>query len=293
MSSSLPEIENHSAAVSGGRLKGLATRRPLLLYFVLSYAFFWLFLILYALIVFGALRLQVDSLPTWLMPLVQIIGSWMPAAASLIVTGLLAGRQGIAKLLLKFIHFRISAWWVLAALIPFVLALLSIGIYWLAGGSISTAVDLSPDFWLGLTVVNLLSGPTGEEAGWRGFALPRLLEKYNPPRAGIILGLIWGFWHLPLWLTSGFSSLNLLFYCLFFLIAITSLSVLMTWIFCRTSQSLLPMTLAHFSFNAGFLLVGAVIPTLPFYAIMAALLCLVTITLWLSSGLMDHPTTNT
>ena len=102
---------------------------------------------------------------------------------------------------------------------------------------------------------------------------------------GIVLGIIWGFWHLPLWLNSGFTGLNLLLYCLLFLIAITSLSVMMTWIFCRTVKSLIPMTISHFSFNASFMLIGSYIPTLSFFAIMAALLFLTVVILWISGGM--------
>jgi membrane protease YdiL (CAAX protease family) len=292
MSRPSPKLESRPALIAEDHSKSLVVSRPLLVYFVLSYAFFWLFLILYAITAYGLLGLQPDSQPPWLMPLVQIIGSWMPAAAALIVTGLLAGRQGIVNLFAKFIRFRMAARWVFAALIPFGLALLSAGIYRLAGGSFSPAANLSLGFWLELTVVNLLSGPTGEEVGWRGFALPHLLEKYSPLRAGLVLGLLWGFWHLPLWLTSGFSSVTLLLYCLFFLVAITSLSILMTWIFCRTFHSLVPMTLAHFSFNAGFLLVGLLIPALPFFIIMSALLCSVTVIVWRSSPVSANPVIN-
>jgi hypothetical protein len=140
-----------------------------------------------------------------------------------------------------------------------------------------------------LIVVNLLAGPTGEEAGWRGFALPRLLERYTPLKAGIILGIVWDFWHLPLWITSGYTSINLLLYCLFFSIGIVSLSVLMTWIFCKTAKSLVPMVIVHFSFNTGLNLIGpqgiGLVPTLPLLGLMATLCLLTAIVVWVAGGL--------
>lgn len=265
-------------------IKSIIVWKPLLIFFVLSYAFFWLLLILFV-VTLGVFHLKQDVLPTWLMPLITIAGSWTPALAAVIVTGTLEGRRGIRKLFRKFLQFRIPSRWYLATFIPLGLAIVSAGIYWLAGGVLSSGVNLSLSFWIGLTIINLLEGPTGEEVGWRGFALPRLLERYSAMKAGIVLGIIWGFWHLPLWLNSGFTGLNLLLYCLLFLIAITSLSVMMTWIFCRTVKSLIPMTISHFSFNASFMLIGSYIPTLSFFAIMAALLFLTVVILWISGGM--------
>ena len=268
--------------------RGLIVRKPLSAFFVLSYAFFWLFLILF-IVTLGLFRLKPNSLPAWIMPLVTIIGSWMPTVAAVVVTAILEGASGIGRLFRKFIQFKISAKWYLAALLPLGLALLSAGIYLVvAGGRLPSGINLSPSFWVGLTIINLLEGPTGEEMGWRGFALPRLLERYSPLKAGILLGLLWGFWHLPLWINTGLTSVNLLLFCLFFILAITSLSVLMTWIFCRTSNSLAPMTLAHFSFNAGFILFGSFIPTLPFFGIVAALLLVTTIVVWAAGGVSDQ-----
>ncbi|MCK7511306.1 MAG: CPBP family intramembrane metalloprotease [Desulfobacterales bacterium] len=47
-----------------------------------------------------------------------------------------------------------------------------------------------------------IKGPV-EEFGWRGFALPLLQRKMAPIWAGLLLGIIWGFWHLPAFLLSG------------------------------------------------------------------------------------------
>ena len=90
-------------------------RRPLLAYFVLSYAFFWGFLVL-VIVILGMLRLQPDTLPAWAMPIIVILGSWMPNLAALTVTGVLTGRKGIRQLLGKFLDHRIAVRWYLAAL---------------------------------------------------------------------------------------------------------------------------------------------------------------------------------
>lgn len=45
---------------------------------------------------------------------------------------------------------------------------------------------------------NLRGGPLGEEAGWRGYALPRLQRQFHPVAAALLLGFLWANWHLPL-----------------------------------------------------------------------------------------------
>jgi membrane protease YdiL (CAAX protease family) len=149
-------------------------------------------------------------------------------------------------------------------------------------------VRLSLSFWVGLIAINFFTGATGEESGWRGFALPRLLEKYSPLKAGILVGLAWNFWHLPLWFTSGFSSSNLVEYILFFSVAIISLAVLMTWILSKTSTSLIPMVITHFSFNVGFALIGpqglGIGPNLALMGILAAFLLITAIVVSSAGG---------
>jgi membrane protease YdiL (CAAX protease family) len=279
-------------------LKSFIARRPLVMYFVLAYVFYWLFLV-GVLAVLGLLGLKLNALPRWVMPLLTVLGSWMPSVAAVIVTGLLDGRAGIRRLFRKFVQFRLPARWYIAALIPLGLAFVVAGIYRLGGGVAPGGSSLALGFWLSVTVLNLLQGPTGEETGWRGFALPRLLERFSPLKAGVLLGVLWGFWHLPLLLSSGYAPVNLSLYCIAFIIDITSLSVLMTWIFRKTSNSLVPMAIAHFSFNAGGQLIGgfaagglSLVPTLQFYEIMAPVLLLAAVIVWAAGGLSTQSTTS-
>ena len=80
-------------------------RSPLLAYFVLSYTFFWGFLAL-IIAILGMLRLQPDALPAWAMPIIVILGSWMPNLAAVTVTGVLAGSEGIRQLLANSSHIE-------------------------------------------------------------------------------------------------------------------------------------------------------------------------------------------
>ena len=84
-------------------------------------------------------------------------------------------------------------------------------------------------------------GGTNEEPGWRGFALPRLQLKFSPLIASIILGLIWGLWHTPIYLPQ---------YCSFiqygiFLLNTIKIAIILTWLYNRTGGSVLATALLH------------------------------------------------
>ena len=81
----------------------------------------------------------------------------------------------------------------------------------------------------------------GEELGWRGYALPRLLERFSPLVASLILGVIWWLWHLPTFFIAGTPQFRQPVVA--FLIMTTAYSILMTWIFLHTHGSVLIATL--------------------------------------------------
>jgi membrane protease YdiL (CAAX protease family) len=271
-------------------LHHLFIRKPLLSYFLLSYAFFWLFLIL-ILVITSLLRIPLTSLTAWNMTLFGIIGSWMPTLAAVIVTGAGAGREGVRQLLSRYFHFRFALKWYLAALIPLAIALIAAGLYHLLGGLAPGNGGLSAGFWAGFFIFNLLQGPTGEEAGWRGFALPRLRDRHGRTKASLILGLLWDFWHLPLWLSGGMSGSNLLVYILAFSLGIISLTFIMTWVLNYAPNTLVPAVILHLCYNAGLNMLDThglgLVPTITMISTMSGLLLVIAIIIFLLGGFAE------
>jgi hypothetical protein len=97
-------------------------------------------------------------------------------------------------------------------------------------------------------ILTITAGPMGEELGWRGYALGIFQKRYSPLGSALILGVLWGFWHLPLWFITGFSGTDLLTYISSFLLAIISTSVLITYFYNKSNNILIAMWI-HFCFN--------------------------------------------
>jgi membrane protease YdiL (CAAX protease family) len=96
----------------------------------------------------------------------------------------------------------------------------------------------------------------GEEIGWRGYALPKHLSCRSPFCAGVILGLLWGVWHAPVYFVPGTgqfdtaqASDSFIVPFIGFVIWTIGLSILFTWIFLNTKGSLLMAVVFHASIN--------------------------------------------
>jgi uncharacterized protein len=119
--------------------------------------------------------------------------------AAFIMTATTEGRVGIRRLLRRIVLWRVRLRWYLFAFIgvPLVMTLGTI----LVPGGLASLQFLGLGYVLTYLVtfvfVAVLGGPLGEEIGWRGFALPRMQPLHGPLVGSIILGLLWGLWHLP------------------------------------------------------------------------------------------------
>lgn len=95
----------------------------------------------------------------------------------------------------------------------------------------------APLFLLATLVLN--PGPL-EEIGWKGYALPRIIDRPRGPLLGAVLfGLIWGLWHAPAFAISGTAQHDLGISFVWLMLGTVNLSVIMTWLYRRTSGSIL------------------------------------------------------
>jgi membrane protease YdiL (CAAX protease family) len=239
--------------------KGLLARHPLVFFFIIAYAGTWLTELPYVLSEDGAGLLPFSSpLLIWTSPLTVFMG---PFLAAFVMTGATEGREGVGRLLRRFVLWRVGLRWYLFAFVGIpAIAVLSVVVMPGVLGSFQGLVALSPLPLLGVFVyVLILGGALGEEPGWRGFALPRLQSLHGPLVGSLILGPLWALWHLPLFFTP-WNELTA-FNVVVFVLATTCLAIMYTWVFNNTKGSVLMAILIHASFNAS--VTGIVAPLFP------------------------------
>ena len=98
-------------------------------------------------------------------------------------------------------------------------------------------------------------GPLGEELGWRGYALPRLLERTSPLKASALLGIVWGIWHFPALFIGGTPQEGASI--IFFMLAAIVLSFLSTCLYLNTGRSVLATALLHLVTNFSLTVIAA------------------------------------
>ena len=159
-----------------------------------------------------------------LLPLLGLFGPLLGAVA---VVGALQGRPGLKRLWLRF---ALRGWHVKWLAIAFALPLfLLIPVSLLERSALALGPITAVSIVLAFLVV-------GEEVGWRGFALPYLLERWPALASGVGVGVVWALWHLPNFFLPGYPHQGLPFTAFFVLVV--SYSILFTWLHQKTEGNL-------------------------------------------------------
>lgn len=169
--------------------------------------------------------------------------------AGFVATFVDQGGGGVKELLLRCIRWRTAVgWWLYAIFLPSFWAVTSMLALGLSHGGIGHVKPLQVFASMAPTrfLQAFSTGPLGEEAGWRGFLLPRMLQRYPPLKASLMLGVIWGVWHLPLYFQTMIAAPSLGFR---FLLTTAAYSILITELFLNSRASVLLCMILHYTIN--------------------------------------------
>ncbi|NLW60545.1 MAG: CPBP family intramembrane metalloprotease [Firmicutes bacterium] len=212
--------------------------RPVLVFSVLAFLLSWLCWG----VVFLANGLEAPVWPVVTGLFTILVGFGPFLAATIVVKG---NGGSVRQWLRQIFRWKVKWYWYLAAfVVPVLLIEASGALYSFLGGEVAEAgFDLNLLVMLiPLFLWNTLLGGGQEELGWRGFALPKLQEKYPALTASLVLGFIHALWHLPMFFLLGTYQANtsLLHYTL----SVIGIAVVCTWIYNNTG-SIVPVMIYH------------------------------------------------
>jgi uncharacterized protein len=246
----LPAVQGSSLS----RLSHLAKSQPLLLFFILAYAWSWG---LWWLVRPGFLR-GTGSISDIIEMSLFLIGTFGPTVAALATQWLGNRDLKICRLwngwtpFLAGLTVGFACFFVATVVGPAVV---------LAQAPVQRLNWLSLAYFgtYALNYSTFLGGPLGEEPGWRGFALPKLQQRFGPFGASVILGTLWAGWHLPMFSMEGWTSAS----PWQFLLIITGVTFLLTAAANISRFNILVAILLHAFFNTSARLVNSLTNNLP------------------------------
>jgi membrane protease YdiL (CAAX protease family) len=243
MTTDIKQVQVKDATSWGSSVIGFLRNHPTAGYFLLAYGFAWV----------------------WEIPMFGIwhqwfAGPWLilsPTLAAFVMAWITEGRVGIGGLFRRCLTWRAGVHWYLIAVLSIPL-LFIVSLLFMPGGLTSfqaPAIGFLFTYLMAF-ISKFFAAPFTEQPGWRGFAQPRLQEQYGPLAGTLILGLLWGLWHLPFWFLlpghsgagSGLFGIGIPF--IEWLAFILGFTILIAWVFNHTRGNILLAMLFHASINS-------------------------------------------
>ena len=232
------------------RQDGLLSRRPVSTYFALTFLISWGGVLAVVGLGYGRLLVTPEELEPLLAyaVLVMLAG---PVVAGPLMIGLVDGRAGLREFGARLVRWRVAGRWYAVALLTAPLIVLAT----LLALSLVSA-DFRPEVFVTDAKAALLLTGVGvglvaglEELGWTGFAAPRLRRRYGVLAVGLIVGVLWGAWHVPVTVAGsglpegGLSLAVLLPPMVFYATVLPAFRVLMVWVYDRTGSLLIAVVM--------------------------------------------------
>jgi membrane protease YdiL (CAAX protease family) len=216
---------------------------PLISYFIIAWLLTWVLLLPLVLTGLGIIKVNM----VW-----HFVGSLGPTFSAIIILYLSKKKEGLKELKNSITKWRIGLFWFFfsALLMPVFLILTILLNFVFTGNLINLVVyfeseGVTDPFSIFLWIwVGAISYGIFEEIGWRGYALPKLQEKYKPLSSTIILFFGWALWHIPMFFYR--LSVEFLFGWLYGLFLGT---IVLTFIYNSTGGSTFATILFHTSNN--------------------------------------------
>lgn len=244
------------AAQTATGLRAGLRRRPLTWFFALAYALSW--------VAWTPYILSENGIGVWNYTFPggdgssQIFGvlpgAYLgPIGAALFIITLTEGREGLRVWRGRMTRFKVGWRWYLAVVLSVPAALIAASSVLAGRAPELPSASILLAFLPGLLAQMITTG-LAEEPGWREFAMPRMQRRYGALTATLVVGVLWGCWHLPLYLTDWGGGYDDLVWTapVEFVVSAIAFSVIITWVFNRSGESMPLVMLLHCGVNNTF-----------------------------------------
>jgi membrane protease YdiL (CAAX protease family) len=184
-----------------------------------------------------------------------LIAAFGSSIAAVIVASLSDGKTELKKLWGGLKKWRVHPlWYLFAIFVNTAMTLLATGLFALFGGSFPSISEKLPQL-LPIAVFLTIQAGLGEEIGWRGFATPKLQEKFSGLTAVFIVSGVWLIWHIPLFFVPEglqaniWDKIGFLPAVAFYGVNLIAQSIIYTWSYNSTGGSVLMPIFLHGSLN--------------------------------------------